>query len=154
MAVRILIPYNFASSDEKSIDFVGTRYGGRDDVEITLFHAYPPIPDIDNRDSPVMDKVMLNTSYLRQQQAEQKRALESAKVRLTTYNIPMDRITCLYNPVQKDIAEDIIRLWKKDDFSVVVLSRNPGSIINYFSRSISKKIVRNASQSDTVHIVT
>jgi len=153
MAVKILIPYNFTMNDEKSIDFVGHRYAGRKDVEITLFHAFTPVPEIDTRNNPIMDKVSRGTSYLRGQQDEQKNALEAAGQKLKDYGFAGHHIHCLYIPIRQDVARDIIWLWKTEKFDVVVLNRNPGNIINYFSRSISKRVTRHVEGGIGVHII-
>ncbi len=153
MAVKILIPYNFTLNDEKSIDFVGNRYARRKEVEITLFHAFTPVPEIDTRDNPIMNKMIRNTSYLRGQQDEQKNALEAARQKLIEYGFAGRHIDCRYIPVRQDIADDIIWLWKTEKFDVVVLNRNPGNIINYFSRSISKRVTRHVEGGIGVHIV-
>ena len=153
MAVKILIPYNFTLNDEKSIDFVGNRYARRKEVEITLFHAFTPVPEIDTRDNPIMNKMIRNTSYLRCQQDEQKNALEAARQKLIEYGFAGQHIDCRYIPVRQDIADDIIWLWKTEKFDVVVLNRNPGNIINYFSRSISKRVTRHVEGGIGVHIV-
>ena len=153
MAVKILIPYNFTLNDEKSIDFVGHKYAKRKDVEITLFHAFTPVPEIDPRNNPIMDKVIRNTAYLRGQQQEQKDALEKSRQKLINYGFDGHHIHCLYIPIRRDIADDIIWLWKTEKFDVVVLNRNPGNIINYFSRSISKRVIRHVHGGVGVHIV-
>ena len=127
MAVKILIPYHFTMNDEKSIDFVGHRYAGKKDIEITMIR---------------------NTSYLRQQQDEQKNALEAARQKLMDYGFAGQHIHCRYIPIRQDIARDIIWLWKTEKFDVVVLNRNPGNIINYFSRSISKRVTRHVEGGD------
>ena len=153
MALKILIPYNFTPNDEKSIDFVGQRYSRRKEVDITLFHAFIPVPKIDNRNDPIMDKVTRNTAYLRLQQDEQRNALEAARKKLVDYGFSAQRIKCLYMPVRKDVADDIIWLWKTEKFDAVILNRNPGNIINYFSRSISKRVTRHIEGGVGVHIV-
>ncbi len=153
MPINILIPYNFTVNDEIAIEFVGQRYGKRKEVEITLFHAFTPVPEIDTRNSPIMDKVNRNTSYLRLRQDEEKQALEAARQALMNYGFNGDHIHCLYLAVRQDIADDIIRLWKRGKFDVVVLNRNPGNIINYFSRSISKRVTRHVEGGIGVHIV-
>ena len=80
MTIKILIPYNFTLNDEKSIEFVGQRYRGKADVNITLFHGYAPVPEIDVKNNPIMEKMKANVSYLRMQQEEQRQALEDAIV--------------------------------------------------------------------------
>lgn len=142
MAVKILIPYNFTMNDEKAIEFVGHKYAGEKEAEATLFHAYSPPPAIDTKNNPIMDKMNRNLSYLRQQQTEQKNALDNASNKLMNYGFSSNNIHCIYQPIKRDIAEDIIRLWQEQNFDVVVLNRNPGNIINYFSRSISKRVTQ------------
>ncbi len=142
MTVHVLIPYNFTRNDDRSIEFVGTHYVKQKDVEITLFHVYTPVPEIDIRDSPIMEKVAHNASFLRLAQDEQKNLMEEAKKQLMNFGFAGHRIHCLFRPVHTDIAADIIHLWKEGRFSAVVLNRNPGNIINFFNRSISKRITR------------
>lgn len=153
MAIKILIPYNFTQKDEKALDFVGQRYGERKGVEITLFHAFTPVPEFDTQTDPIMSKVTRNTSYLSFQQDEQKNALEAAKQKLMNYGFAGHHIHCLYTPVRRDIADDIIGLWKAGEFDAVVLNRNPGNIMNFFSRSISKRVVSRVRGGIGVHIV-
>ena len=128
-------------------------YAGRNEVEITLFHAFTPVPEIDTRNNPIMGKMARNTSYLRGKQDEQKKILEEARQKLMNYGFSDRHIHCLYQPVRKDIADDIIWLWKTGKFDVVVLNRNPGNIINYFSRSISKRVTRQVEGGIGVHII-
>ena len=153
MAGKILIPYNFTINEEKSIDFGGHRYAGRKDSEIPLFHAFIPVPEIDILNNPIMSKVNNNTIYLRRQQDDRKNAMEAGRLKLMDYGFAGHQILCLYIPVRQDIADDIIWLWKTEKFDVVVLNRNPGNIINYFTRSISKKLSRQAGGGIGVHIV-
>jgi len=136
MTVKILIPYNFTANDEKSIDFVNYRYAGEKRVDITLFHAYSPVPEIDTLNNPIMEKVVSKTSYLRRQQEEQKNVLEQARQKLMNLGFNGDHIHCLFVPIKQDIADDVIMLMRTHQFNTVILNRNPGNILNYFSRSI------------------
>ncbi len=100
-----------------------------------------------------MAKVTRNTSYLQSQQNEQKNALEAAKAKLMNYGFAAPHIHCLYTPVRRDIAEDIIGFWKKGKFDAVVLSRTPGNILNFFTRSISKRVASQVRGGIGVHFV-
>lgn len=142
MAVKILIPYNFTPNDTKALDFVGQRYKKSFVERITLFHAHMQIPVIDDTQSPIMKKVAYNTAYLRQQQKEQLNALEDAKEKLVSYGYDPECIQCVFTPVRQDVATDIIRLKEKDNYDVVVLNRSPGSIVNFFTRSVSNRVLR------------
>ncbi|MCP4673228.1 MAG: hypothetical protein GY857_18205 [Desulfobacula sp.] len=153
MAVRMLIPYNFTRNDEKAVHFVGKRYNRKKEVEITLFHAFVPVPEINVKNNPIMEKMKPTVSYLYQKQEEHKQALEKVKKTLINHGFASDHVHCLFQPVNRDIAADIIQLWKLAKFDIVVLNRNPGNIINYFSRSTSKRITRYNDGAIGVHIV-
>ncbi|WDP92576.1 MAG: universal stress protein [Desulfobacter sp.] len=153
MSVKILIPYNFTPNDSRAVDFVGERYSERQGVEVTLFHAYTPVPEMDIKDTPVMKKVIHNTAVLQLKQDERKKALEEVREQLMAHGIAGHHVNCIFKPVRKDVAADIIGLWKEGKYDVVVLNRNPGNIVNFFSRSISKQIVRHIEGGIGVHIV-
>lgn len=153
MAFKILIPYNFTRNDEKVLHFVGENYHEQKDVDITLFHAFTAIPEIDVKNNPIMEKMKSNMSYLRMQQEERRLALEEAVKMLMNYGIAQPQIHCLFAPIQNDIAADIIRLWKNENYDLIVLNRNPGNIINYFTRSTSKRITGYKNGEIRVHLV-
>ncbi len=142
MTVKILTPCNFTQNDQKAVQYVGKRYGGEEDVEVTLFHVYTPPPEIDVTNNPIMEKMQANVSYLRMQTEEQKRALEKIKKDLVDYGFKATQVEIVFQPVKVDAATDIINQWKQGKFNIVVLTRNPGSIVNYFSRSITKRVIR------------
>ena len=150
MSFNILIPYNFTPNDNKAIDFVGRRYG---EHEVTLFHAFTPVPEMNIKETPVMKKVVHNAAILQLRQNELKKALEAAREKLMTYGIDGRRIQCVFTPVRVDVAMDIVRLWKNGEYDVVVLNRNPGNIVNFFSRSISKRIAQHTEGGIGLYIV-
>lgn len=153
MAFKVLIPYNFTRNDKKALEFVGQNYRHDEQTNLTLFHAYPHVPEIDAKHDPIMEKMKSNVSYLRLQREEYKKALEQARAGLVDFGFTSAQTHCLFLPVKKDVASDIIQLWKQGNFDVIVLNRNPGSIINYFSRSISKRITSYDDGKIYVHIV-
>lgn len=153
MAVKILIPCNFTPNDIKALEFVGQHYRHEKEIDITLFHAYPHVPEIDVKHDPIMEKMKSNVSYLRQQQEEHKRALEMARNQLVDYGFKSAQIRCLFQQVKNDIATDIIRLWKMENFDKIVLVPSPGSIIGFFSKSVSKTIIQYGGGKIGVHIV-
>jgi hypothetical protein len=79
--------------------------------------------------------------------------MEKVKGVLVNYGFASQNIHCLLRPIKTDIAADIIQLWKFENFDVVVLNRNPGNIVNYFSRSTSKRITQYRDGIIGVHIV-
>lgn len=153
MTIKILIPCNFTENDRKAVHYVGQRYGAEKDVEATLFHVYTPVPEIDVKNDPVMEKMKANISYLQQQTEEHKNALEMTRAALVDYGFKSNQIRLVFQPVKVDVATDIISQWKQEKYNTIVLTRNPGSIVNYFSRSISKRIIRYDSGKINVEIV-
>ncbi|MDA3918191.1 MAG: hypothetical protein PF690_14620 [Deltaproteobacteria bacterium] len=153
MVVKILIPYNFKPNDEKAVHYTGQRYRREKEVEITLFHAFASVPEINVKNNTIMEKMKLNIYYLRQQREERRQAMEKVRGVLVDYGFASQNVHCLFQPIKTDIAADIIQLWKLENFNVVVLNRNPGNILNYFSRSISKRLTQCSDGVINVHIV-
>ena len=153
MAIKILVPYNFTENDEKALQFLGEKYGKEKEIEITLFHAYTPVAEIDVVHNPIMEKMKSNLSYLRMQQEEKKQAMENGKQILIDHGMAEHSVECLFTPVKTDIASDIINLWKREAYDVVVLNRNPGNIVNYFTRSTSKRVSQYRGGVIGVHVV-
>lgn len=153
MTIKILIPYNFTVNDEKSINFVINRFVEKKVVEITLFHAYSPVPEIDMRNNPVLAKLARETSYLKHQQTEKKERFDKIRQNFIAKGFEGSNIDCLFTPVKQDIADDIIKLCITRKFKIVVLARNPGNIVNYFTRSISKKVNRKLDGKAEIHVL-
>lgn len=153
MSVKVIIPYNFTINDEKAIEFVATRYQGVKDVELTLYHAYHPVPEISPVNNPIMDKMNRTTSYLRQQLNDQKKKLEEVKYQLISAGFRSENIHILFKPLIEDFSTDLICLIQGEHYDAVVLNRNPGNIINYFTRSVSKRVSQILNTSVSIHIV-
>lgn len=153
MTVKIIIPYNFTDNDEKSLEFVADRYVGDKDATVTLFHAYHTVPEINVRNNPIMDKMARSTLYLKRLLEEQKEELEQAKRKLVLKGFYEKSIQCLFAPIKSGIAKDIIYIIKVENYNVVILNHNPGSVINYFSRSISKRVSSNVGGKVRVYMV-
>jgi len=139
---KILVPYNFTRSDEKSLEFVIQRYGQAKDVEITLFHAYVPVPDIDISDKTVMNLMASNLSYLRQKINELQAELEKAGQRLVYAGFPPEKVRCEFMPLKDDVAQEIIRQARSGGFANIILNHNPSKIKGFFTMSTSKKIMK------------
>ena len=153
MTVDILIPYNFTINDTKSIDFVKQKYSSDKETKITLFHAYTPVPKIDITNNPIMEKITSQTSYLRYKQQERKNALWEVRQDFIDQGFDGDNINCIFTPIKQDIAVDIINIVESGKFNVIVLNNNPGNILNYFSRSISKRLAQYFDRETEIHIV-
>ena len=139
---KILVPYNFTSNDVKSIDLVIQTFGQYQDAEITLFHSYIPVPDIDVSDKTVMSRMAGNLSYLRQKINELEIEIKKARDRLVSAGFAIEKVNYIFKPQEKDTAQEIIDQANKGRFTGIVLNRSPNSIRNFFTLSVSKKVIK------------
>ncbi len=141
-AHKILVPFNFTRNDEKAIAFVIDRFSQQPDTQITLFHAYLPVPDIEISDKTVMSRLAGNLAYLRQKNYELEEALEQAQTRLVKAGFSEQAIKRIFKPQEKEISQEIIELATKGEFTTIVLNHNPSKIRRYFTPSVTKKVSR------------
>ena len=139
---RILVPYNFTSNDEKSVDLVIQNFGGHQDTEVTLFHVYTPVPVIDVSDKTVMGRIAGNLSYLRQKINDLETEIVKARDRLIEAGFPSGKVNYVFKPQEKDAAQEIIDHVNKGKFTAIVLNRSPGSIRNFFNLSVSRRVTK------------
>ena len=93
MAIKkILLPYNFPRRDQKAIDFVTSAFAQIEGVEITIFHAYTPVPDIETDASLITGKLRGSLSYLSQQIMQKENDLKSVSEKLAQHGFTADRI--------------------------------------------------------------
>lgn len=137
---RILVAYNFTPYDQKSLDFVVRTFGPAPDAEVTLFNAYPPVPEID-RDSEVMRRMGANLAYLRQRLDEQRAALEQARQNLVERGFDGGRVRCVFRPGRKDAAAEIIDAAAEQRFDVIVMNFKPGRVTRLFKGDVYTKVV-------------
>ncbi len=140
--IKVFVPYNFTSNDEKAIDYVINRFDNKKDAEITLFHAYVPIPDIELDDKTVMSRLAGNMAYLRQKIYDLEEAMAAATERLIEAGFPSDQVKTLFVPRKKDTAQDIVSHVVKGEFSTIILNHHPSKIRKFFTASISKKVAK------------
>jgi len=138
---KILFPYNFSAYDKKALDFVCRTFPDKKESQVTLFHAYTPVPPIEMHGSPIMEQMKDTLSYLSQRVNEQQDALQTIKSQLLGKGFSEDNIDIVFEPKNKDVASDIIELAQDGQFNVVVLNRKPGKIARFFTGSISSKVV-------------
>jgi hypothetical protein len=153
MSRKILLPYNFTKNDEKALDFVISTFANQRDIEVTLFNAYTPAPDVDLSGSPVMDKMSSSVTYLRKRMLDQEGALKGTKEKLIESGFSENQVNYIFEPKEKDIAQDIINLSLKGKFNIVVINRKPGKIARFFVGSVFDRVVTTL-KNVTVCIVT
>lgn len=148
---KILVPYNFTRNDQKALAFVIERFSQDAETEITLLHAYTPLPEVEADDKTVMARIAEHLTYLRQKIAESETALEEARTRLVRAGFPADRVTCVFKPQQKDAAQEIVDIARQGQFTTIILNQTPGRITRFFTASIGKKVAKALSN---INIVT
>jgi hypothetical protein len=147
-AQKLLLPYNFSDSDRKALDFVISTFGHRDNIEVTILHAYTPLPSIEVSSETVTGRLSQNINYLSQKVAELETSLQEVKEELVRHGFSNDRVKLKFKPRKKEIAAEIIDLHAGEKFNLLVLNRKPGRIGRFFTGSVHVKVaaaLRNAT---------
>ena len=152
-AQKILLPYNFTALDQKALAFAKDTFSHLEEVEITLFHAYTPLPEIVAEDTSVMGKLKGDLSYLSQKIMQQETELKAVEDKLIEGGFAQSRLHTVFKPRKKDIASEIIEYATKDKFSVIVINHKPGKASRFFTGSVFSKVV-SALKDITVCIVS
>jgi hypothetical protein len=150
---KILLPYNFTNYDQKALDFVIRTFAHLEDVEVTLFNSYTPVPEVKTNDSPVMDKLKGNLTYLSQRIREQEEGLKVAKRNLLENGFSEDQIHYVFKPRNKDIAGEIIDLALSGRYDLIVINRKPGKVTRFFTGSVLNKVA-SVLKDTTICLVT
>jgi nucleotide-binding universal stress UspA family protein len=138
---KLLLPYHFTRLDQKSLNFVIDIFGKLDNITVTVFNAYTPIPEIETDATSVTGKLKGSLSYLSQKIKENEKLLDEVKDKLVEGGLPENRVDCIFRPRKKDIASEIIDLVASDKFDIIVLNRKHARVTRFFSGSISHKVV-------------
>ena len=137
---KILLPYNFTILDKKAVDFVSEAFSHLEDVQITLFHAYTPAPDIETHDTLVTGKLKNSMNFLAQKIMQKKKELEAAKNQLVINGFATSRIHISFKPRKKDVAAEIIDFAGQEKVDVIVINHKPGKATRFFTGSVFNKI--------------
>jgi nucleotide-binding universal stress UspA family protein len=138
---KLLLPYNFSSYDQKALNFVVNAFANQEDIKITLFHAYTPLPSMEVSDDQVTGRLKDSVSYLTKKISEQETALESIKDELVQRGFAAAGIQCVFKPRKKDVASEIVDLWSAEKFDVIVLNHKPGRVKRFFTASVYHKVI-------------
>ena len=138
---KILLAYNFTSRDRKAMDFVTSAFAHIEGVEITVFHAFTPVPDIETEASLVTGKLKGSLSFLSQQIMQRENDLKAVTEKLTQNGFTAERIHTVFRPRKKDIASEIINLARETNFDAIVLNRKATRVTRFFSGSVSNKVL-------------
>jgi len=150
---KILVAFNFTHLDQKAIEFVTSAFAHIDGLEITFFHAYTPIPEIDTQASKVTGKLKSSLSYLSQQIMQRENDLNQIIENLSKTVLANSQIQTVFRPRKKDIAGEIINLNRDNNFDIIVLNRKASRVTRFFSGSVSNKVLMTLKET-TVCIVS
>ncbi len=138
---KILLAYNFSGLDQKAIDFVISAFAHIKGAEITVFHAFTPVPDIETEASLVTGKLKGSLNYLSQQIMERENDLKLVTEKLTQGGFMPDCVQTIFRPRKKDIATEIINLAQEAKLDTIVLNRKAARVTRFFSGSVSHKVM-------------
>lgn len=138
---RVLLPYNFTPYDERALDFVINTFAENKDIEITLFHAYTPLPEVDAGEIPEMRKMARAVSFLSQELSKKEDGLKSAKEFLTENGFSHDQVDYIFKKRVKSIADEIIETATKGRHNILVFSRQAGKVTRFFARSVHNRVL-------------
>lgn len=150
---KLLLPYNFTRFDQKALDFVIRTFGKIEDLEVTVFNAYTPVPEIETDASLVTGKVKGSLTYLSQKIAEQQNELNMIKQKLVESGFADDLVHTVFQPRKKEVASEIIDIATNNKFDIIVISHKPGKATRFFTGSRYSKVI-SALKEVTVCVVS
>ena len=153
--LKILLPHNFTDYDHRALDFVIRTFAHLKEVELTLFNAHTPLPEIASHvhEAQIMDKLKANLNQLAHRINEQGDALKNIKNKLLQNGFSDDQVKCIFKPRKTDTAGEILALVSAEHFDIVVINHRPGKVTRFFTGSVYQKIV-NSLKNVTVCVVT
>ena len=153
-AQRILLPYNFSQNDQKSLDFVIKTFGGHEDTDITIFHAFTPISEVESDDhQSATAKLKRRLSYLTQELTEREIALQELRTQLITSGFNRDRVRYIFKSRKKEVAAAIIDQVEEGGYDIIILNHKPGKVTRFFTGSVFIKVVT-ALKDTTICVVS
>ena len=131
---KLLLPYHFTHLDQKALDFVINTFGKQDNITVTVFNAYTPLPDIETSADSVTGKLKGSLTYLAQKIKENEGLLDGVKNQLVEGGFPENRVDCIYRPRKKDIASEITDLVSSDKFDIIIVATTADYFLITFDR--------------------
>jgi len=153
-AQKLLLPYNFSPNDQKTLAFVIRTFGSQENIEVTIFHAFTPLSEIEASDhQSATAKLKRRLSYLTQELTEREMALQEVRQHLIGQGFHRDNVRYVFKSRKGEISAAIIEQTKEHDYDVIVLNHKPGKVTRFFTGSVFTKVVT-ALRDITVCIVS
>ncbi|MCU0590790.1 MAG: universal stress protein [Desulfobacterales bacterium] len=138
---KLLLPYNFSVRDCNALEFTASTFAPRGDIEITLFHAYLLLSEIQVQDRQVTDRLKHGRDSLRAKIKELESDLEKVRDDLIDRGFAPAQVRTVLRPRRKEVLDAILDLHRRERFDFIVLSRRPGRISRFFSGSLHTKLL-------------
>ena len=138
---KLLLPYNFTRFDQKALDFVINTFGKLEGIDVTLFNAYTPVPEIETAASSVTGKLKGSLTYLSQKISEQKTELNLIKQKLVENGFEEGLVHTVFQPRKREVASEIIDIATNNKFDVIVIGHKPGKATRFFTGSRYSKVI-------------
>jgi len=153
-AQRILLPYNFSPNDQKTLAFVIRTFGPLEKKDVTIFHAFTPLSEIEASDhQSATAKLKRRLSYLTQELTEREMALQEVRQYLIGKGFDRDSVRYIFKSRKGEVAAAIIEQTREENYDVIVLNHKPGKVTRFFTGSVFTKVVT-ALRDITVCIVS
>ena len=153
-AQRILLPYNFSPNDQKALTFVIKTFGSQQDIDLTIFHAFTPLSEIDAADQQSAGaKLKRRLSYLTQELTEREIALQELRTQFINAGFDRDHVRYVFKSRKKEIAAAIIDQVEEGQYDIIVLNHKPGKVTRFFTGSVYIKVVT-ALKDTTICVVS
>jgi hypothetical protein len=151
---RILVPYNFTLQDNKAVSYLTRSCSPQNISEIMFMHLYTPAPEVDVRDTQLMQRLKDRLTYMTAKQKDNREALNRIKETLVAAGYDEKQIRIQFKEMKKDVADEILDAARAGHYHVILLSRRPGQAASrLFSRSVHHRVI-NSVKDMTVSVVT
>lgn len=150
---KILVPYNFTAMDRKAVDFVVRVFGADTEAQVTLFNTYTSLPEVETDSSTVMGRLKTGVQFLADEVRKRESELLAAGQTLRDGGFTESRLSHVFRPRSKDIADEIVEEAKSGEYTVLVLTCRPERVTRFFARSVHEKVITNL-KGVTICVVT
>jgi len=150
---KILVAFEFTEYDERALHYVMRNFADQKWVNVTLFHVYTPLPDIDTSSNPGLSHLRSTMDSLRTELGEKEAEFKKIKEDLLDNGFRDDQVDYVFKARTKDIGGEIVDMVLKESYDTIVLSYKPRKFIRTFTRKVHDKLL-NSLEDTTITIIT
>jgi hypothetical protein len=138
---KLLLPYNFTDRDHKALEFTASTFAPQGDVEVTLFHAFLSLPEVQIQDRQVTERLKGGMGYLQAKISELESDFKNVRDELIDRGFPPARVRAVFRPRKKELLNAILDLHQRERFDIIVLSHRPAMVGRFFAGSLHTKLI-------------